>query len=128
MTFIEALAREEGFFEEGSRAQRNCNPGNIDFDSWSKAHGAVLETIPNGYNESPRFAAWPNAQDGWTALHDLLISDYLGLTVAQAIAKFAPSTENDTEQYIKNVCSFASVTPETILTPDNIGDVPISIA
>src|SRR5208282_2459864 len=56
-TFAEAIAHMEGFYIPGSRAQRNNNPGNLNLEPWmERKYGAVLETIPPGVNEAPRFA------------------------------------------------------------------------
>ena len=37
-TFLEAIAREEGFYVKDTRAQRNRNPGNIEYGKFSIAH------------------------------------------------------------------------------------------
>jgi hypothetical protein len=121
LTFLEAVAREEGFNKTGSRAQRNNNPGNINFGPFAKAHGGILETIPAGVDETPRFACFLSPAAGFAAMRDLLSVDYLGMTVEEALNKWAPPVENETNSYIQNVCQWTGLTPETVLTAENLG-------
>ena len=46
----------------------------------------------------------------------LLLARYLGLTVTQAIEKWAPSVENNTSVYIANVCVWTGLSPDSVLT------------
>jgi hypothetical protein len=122
LTFIQAVAREEGFEIPGSRANRNCNPGDLNFAPWQEQFGAVLETIPAGYNEMPRFACFPTPEQGFAAMRELLTNHYLGMTVGAALNRWAPpSDDNDTSVYTANVCQWTGLTPDTVLTGDNIG-------
>lgn len=125
-TFMQAIATEEGFYVEGSRAQRNANPGNLNFEPWlAEKYGAVLETIPRGYNESPRFACFKTAVDGWSAMQYLLITDYMGETVQKALGIWAPSSDgNNVPAYVMAVCGMCGVTPITPITVELIGPVP----
>lgn len=117
LTFIEGVAREEGFYKSSSRAQRNNNPGNLNFEVWQKPFGAVLET-----HTEPRFAAFATEQGGWEAMRNLILREYIGLTFAQALAKWAPSSDgNDGRAYLANVCKWTGKTPGTILTAANMG-------
>ena len=116
LSFVEAIAREEGFYLDGSRAQRNNNPGNLNYAPWMAQFGAVLETHPE-----PRFASFPTADQGWGAMRRLLIKDYYGLTVGQALNKWAPPVENQTNSYIQNVCKLTGLLPTTVLTAATIG-------
>src|SRR5665213_1230256 len=118
ITFIQAIARQEGFYAHGSRAQRNSNPGNIEYGKFARTHGGILETIPEGITETPRFACWPTADAGYAAMRALLSGAYTGLTVAQALNKWAPPVENDTSAYQANVCKWTGFTPETVLTSE----------
>lgn len=119
-TLIQGISRQEGFNVVWSRAARNNNPGNLNFEPWlAHEFGATLEIALKG--EIARFAFFPTDLVGIKALRTLLLKDYLGLTVAKAIAKFAPSTENDVIQYVKNVCEFTGFTSDTVLTVENIG-------
>lgn len=117
---IYAIAREEGYYIEGSRARRNNNPGNIEMGKFAKAHGAVAS--------DGRFAIFDTPSDGFRALSGLLNSAYKNLTVAQIINKWAPPRENDTEQYIKNICEWTGLTPDTVLTKFDEPDTKITSA
>ncbi|MEK6397859.1 MAG: hypothetical protein V4734_07215, partial [Terriglobus sp.] len=46
-----------------------------------------------------------------------LVGGYMGATVRQVITRWAPPNENDTEKYIRDVCSFSGLTADTVLTP-----------
>lgn len=113
MTFIEAIAREEGFAAAGSRPNRNNNPGDIEWGKFARSHGAT--------HGDPRFAVFPDAAAGMGAMRALLTSAYLGLTVDAALNKWAPPVENATNSYIANVCKWTGLTPETVLTAELIG-------
>ena len=119
-TFLEAIATQEGFYVPGSRAARNNNPGNIEWGAFARNHGATgIEVTPAG--ETPRFAVFPNAESGFDAMRSLLTTAYLGLSVTQALDKWAPPIENQTSVYIADVCEWTGLTPETVLTTDNLG-------
>jgi hypothetical protein len=126
LTLMEAIAHVEGFFVPNSRAQRNNNPGNLNFAPWEAAKfGAVLETIPAGYNEQPRFAAFPTSTAGWSAMQHLLLADYLGRSVQGALSIWAPSTDdNNVPAYVTGVCAMCGCTPGTLLIAELVGPVP----
>jgi len=111
-TFCEAIARMEGWLVPDSRCQRNLNPGNLNYEPWEQEFGAHLES-----GQDARFAVFPTAAAGFAAMSALLTRRYAGLTVAVAIAKWAPpSDSNDTSIYILNVCAWAELEPSSILT------------
>lgn len=113
MTFMEAIARQEGFYVEGTRPNRNNNPGDIEAGKFSAAHGAT--------GSDGRFAIFPDADSGFAAMRALLTIAYLGLTVEQALNKWAPPVENQTNIYIDHVCEWTGMQPTDVLTADNIG-------
>lgn len=81
---------------------RFFNPGNL---RDSKYKCTTLNTDPNGV-----FAIFPDEDTGWTALKWLLTSEdtttkYPNLTARQAIKKYAPNNENDTERYIQDLAN-----------------------
>lgn len=85
---------------EGSRNWRNNNPGNIVYNAFSKSLGAL--PMPAGANgDAARYAIFPTYEAGRAAQANLLFSNnnYKKLTVSQAIARWAPATENDTKRY-----------------------------
>jgi hypothetical protein len=119
MTLLEAIARMEGFYEEGSRPNRNNNPGDLAYGSEALRFGAS--------GSDGRYAVFPNADIGWTALrrwlsvpaefeNGQLVAGYLGATIEQALNRFAPPSENNTNAYVVNVCSWTGLMPDTRLT------------
>lgn len=86
-----------------SRGTRNNNPGNIDYNKSNQWQGQLgLEIgVPK-----PRFARFDSPENGLRALGKLL-QTYHGKhglkTVKQIISRWAPSTENDTEAYVRSV-------------------------
>ena len=93
-----------------SRCRRNHNPGNIRYGEFAQHHGAV--------GTDGVFAIFPTDDAGFRAMSVLLSAAYRGLTVAQAIAKWAPPTENNTAQYINDVVEWTNLKPDTELTVD----------
>ena len=123
-TFIQAIAQMEGFGPPHNRATRNNNPGNLDFAPWEAVgpFNAVLETIPQGYSSKPRFAAFPDADTGFAAMRSLLASHYIGLTVQDALNKWAPPSDgNDQSSYLGGVLQMTGMNADDVLTVDNIG-------
>ena len=115
MTFIQAIARQEGFGTNPNNIPtRRNNPGDIEEGRFAQSHGA----LPSDGN---RFAAWPTAEAGFAAVRALLVSAYLGLTVRQALCKWAPPMENDVSRYEANVCAWTGMDPDEVLTAQNIG-------
>jgi hypothetical protein len=80
------------------RGIRNNNPGNIRFGNFAKAHGATG-------SDKDGFAVFPSMAAGEKALSDLL-QTYRGQgidTISGIVSKYAPSSENDTSAYIRDV-------------------------
>jgi hypothetical protein len=111
----DAIAREEGWYMlPPARCRRNNNPGNIDFADWTREFGATLEDVPP--SEQARFACFPTPAQGFAALRALLgFPRYKGHTLADAIAAWAPPVENETTEYLRNVCGWTGLTPDTII-------------
>ena len=115
MTFMQAIGRQEGFgANPGNIPTRRNNPGDIEEGRFAQSHRALP---PDGN----RFAAWPTPDAGWAAMRALLVSAYLGLTVRQALCKWAPPVENDVSMYEANVCRWTGMQPTDVLTESNIG-------
>lgn len=73
---------------------RNNNPGNLRFSNFSIRHGAI--------KESCGFAFFPDYKTGFNALVALLkTKTYQKLTLADAMHRYAPSSENHTDKYIE---------------------------
>ena len=98
----------------GDRNWRNNNPGNIEYGPFAKANGAI--------GGDGRFAVFPTLQAGQNAMKSLLFnsSSYAGKTIAEALTKYAPPSENNTQNYIQTVTSALGLpanTPMSSLTP-----------
>lgn len=107
MTLCEAIAKEEGFGIPNGRATRNNNPGDLEYGHFAIANGADKIEFLNP-PRVPRFAHFPTAVIGFAAMRALLIMHYSGLTVRQAIMKYAPPIENQTDEYIDNICKWVN--------------------
>lgn len=76
----------------GSRAWRNNNPGNITYGTFAQKHGAI--------GTAGGFAVFPDEATGAAAIKSLLrTNSYRDLTIANAISRYAPPSENDTAAY-----------------------------
>lgn len=132
MKLLQAIATMEGFYKMGSRPHRNNNPGDLRFCSESERFGAT--------HGDPEFAVFPDESTGWAALkgwlsvpahfdtQSNLIAGYMGASLSQILARFAPATENDCNAYRNFVCTQAGISPETIITEDDLSipELPIS--
>lgn len=111
LTLIQAIAREEGFYDPNrpnDRPQRDNNPGDLEWHDWMARFGAT--------KGDPRFAIFPSPATGFAALRHLLgFPGYKGKTITAAITEFAPGNENDTAAYIRNVCAWCESSPDTII-------------
>lgn len=114
LSFVQAIARQERGWGTPTYSNPRNNPGDIEDGSFAQSHGALP---PDGN----RFAAWPTEEGGFEAEAELLKDDYAGLTISQAIKKYAPAVENDDDIYIQNVCGWTGLLPTTVLTPTIIG-------
>lgn len=115
LTLSQAIARQEGFYvpsdsvDYPTRAQRNNNPGNLEYSQFTRAHGAI--------GTDGRFAIFSSSAAGFLCLTELLaLAAYQSRSIANAIACYAPSTENNTEVYLVNVCSWCEIVPDTLVS------------
>lgn len=99
----------------GARNWRNNNPGNIEFGDFARRQGAI--------GTDGRFAIFPTYDVGRRAKEALLFEgrNYSGLTIAQAITRYAPPSENDTAMYIRVAAAAAGVAPTTMMRDLNSG-------
>ncbi|MEE1110717.1 MAG: hypothetical protein UIH99_00710 [Alphaproteobacteria bacterium] len=80
----------------GTRAWRNNNPGNIRMSDFSRKVGAI--------GEAGGFAVFPDKETGMYAIEALLRTNtYQNLTVAGAISRYAPPSENNTSAYHRTI-------------------------
>lgn len=102
----------------GSRAQRNNNPGNIEFNKNNNWEGQ----LPNDPSKESRFARFDSAENGVRALAKLL-SNYgkTGTdTVQDIVERFAPKKDgNDTRAYIDALTKRMGVAPNEQLDLNN---------
>lgn len=92
----------------GDRNWRNNNPGNMEYGKRAKSYGAI--------GSDGRFAIFPTMQMGDVARERLLFESgvYEGMSIEQAILKYAPPEENpDVGAYINTVAKAAGVSPGT---------------
>lgn len=80
----------------GTRAWRNLNPGNIRYSEFSRRAGAI--------GRAGGFAVFPDEETGMRAINALLRTDtYNNLTIAGAISRYAPPSENNTAAYHRQI-------------------------
>ncbi|MBQ8294171.1 MAG: hypothetical protein IJX89_02180 [Alphaproteobacteria bacterium] len=80
----------------GTRAWRNCNPGNLRYSDFSRDNGAI--------GRAGGFAVFPDEATGRNALGELLRSEsYCNLSICAAIRKYAPPHENNTAGYNRHI-------------------------
>lgn len=99
---------------EGTRAWRNNNPGNIEAGDYANSLGAV--------GSDGRFAVFPSYDTGRKAKEKLLFEgkNYKDKTLKEAIYRYAPPSENNSEMYAQKVAAAAGVdvnTPVSSFTP-----------
>ena len=110
LSLAQAFARMEGWYAEGqvpNRPQRNNNPGDLEYGEWTKAHGAI--------GSDGRFAIFPDGATGMSSLESLLASDYALLSIAEAVAKYAPADENNVAVYTAAVCHWTGHQPTDVV-------------
>lgn len=80
----------------GTRAWRNNNPGNIRMSDFSRRAGAI--------GEAGGFAVFPDEATGQRAVKQLLRGNsYQNLTIANAVSRYAPPSENNTVAYQRSL-------------------------
>lgn len=101
---------------KGDFAWRNNNPGNIEDGDFARNQPGYIEG-------GGRFAAFDSFESGQRARQNLLFNgkNYKDKTLAQAIYRYAPPEENDTESYIQRLVDGTGVSRDTLmrdLTPE----------
>jgi len=98
------VSREEGFGIPGSIPTRRNNPGDLRHAPHTSHEGIG----PNDIGEEP------TVDDGWDDLErQLRLYAERGMTIRAMVEAYAPSNENNTEQYLEFLCDALAVTPET---------------
>ena len=107
IVYVDADGREV-LREGGSRSWRNNNPGNIIKSNFADAQGAI--------GDDDTFAIFPSEGIGFDAIVQLLRTrTYGALSLEDAIARYAPPTENDTASYVAFVSSKTGIESHEIL-------------
>ncbi len=102
--------------EGGSRSWRNHNPGNIQKGSFADANGTI--------GGDSRFAIFPDESTGREAIVTLLRgASYRDLTLANAINRYAPPHENNTQGYVAFVADQTELDPGTVLSGWNVTEI-----
>ena len=114
-TVITNATGEKEIRKGGTISWRNNNPGNMRMSEFSKAQGAI--------GEAGGFAVFPTKEAGERAREKLLFEaeSYKNKTLAQAIQRYAPESENNTQAYIDALVKATGANPNTPLsnlTPD----------
>ena len=107
----------------GTRAWRNSNPGNIRYTDFAKRVGAI--------GSAGGFAVFPDEATGMYAIEALLRTDsYNKLTIAGAISRYAPPSENNTAGYHRRIQQLTGLSINkrmSDLTPDELTSVANAI-
>jgi len=98
----------------GNANWRNNNPGNLRPTAFTRAQPGFIGVADTS---SGQFAVFDTYAHGALAQQTLLFSTtaYAGLTIAQAIAKYAPATENNVQSYISSVVNALGVAASTLM-------------
>lgn len=114
-TVITNATGEKEIRKGGTISWRNNNPGNMRMSEFSKAQGAI--------GEAGGFAVFPTKEAGERAREKLLFEaeSYKNKTLAQAMQRYAPESENNTQAYVDALVKATGANPNTPLsnlTPD----------
>lgn len=98
------------------RALRNNNPGNINAGDHWQGLMPRREMTPDQASEE-RFAVFISPKWGFRALAIILLN-YQSVhhlrTIRQFVSRFAPSSENDTDAYVADVCRECGRSPDEV--------------
>lgn len=104
------------------RGIRNNNPGNIE---WIEAPAKRWRGMVRA---DGRYGVFDTAANGVRAIGgELRASIRKGQTLAQAIAEWAPPTENNTDAYQRAVSSETGILPDTKLAAHHLAAVATAI-
>ena len=114
IVYTDADGREE-VREGGSRSWRNCNPGNIRKGDFSINCGAI--------GDDGSFAIFPSESVGTDAIISLLKSKaYIDLSLKNAVFRYAPPSENNSEAYADFIHTSTGIALDTRLSTLKIAD------
>lgn len=112
--YTDADGRDE-IREGGSRAWRNCNPGNIRKGDFSLNAGAI--------GDDGSFAVFPSEAVGMSAIISLLrTAAYINRRLRDAIFRYAPPFENDSDRYAAQIRERTGIPLDAILADLRMDD------
>jgi hypothetical protein len=123
-SIVAAILRMEGSSSPNSvnqaiyRQTGLYDPGHIEWSRWSAAQGATKVTIVGPDGKPRDWAAWPTEAQGEQAIANLLgvyASSNPGMTVQQAVFKYAPPSENNSALYASNLAEWTGIPTDTPL-------------
>jgi len=117
----EAIAHEEGFFIPGSLPNRDNNPG----DLRHSPHSFHSVDAPDAIGQID------TSTDGWADLERqlaLYVKDDSTITLAQAIYKWAPPTENNSSAYLTYVVNYLGPPANSDMLLSDALQIPGSIS
>ncbi|WP_321331538.1 structural protein P5 [uncultured Bacteroides sp.] len=94
-----------------SRGLRNCNPGNIRINK-TKWKGEVTPSQDKSFKQ---FSSMPFGYRSMLKLLQNYSKLYQCDTIRKMISRWAPNSENDTEEYIKTVCGLTGIHEDTVV-------------
>jgi hypothetical protein len=99
-----------------TRGIRNKNPGNLIYTNI-----AWVGKLPLSQNTDKKFEQFDTMENGIRAMFKDLINDINKgkNTVRKLITEYAPPSENNTAQYIKDVCNSIGVTADQTISSVN---------
>jgi hypothetical protein len=107
-----------------TRADRNNNPGNIEYGAFARAHGAI--------GSDGRFAKFASPEHGFAAMEALLGgSAYMGSgrnTIMSILSKYAPASENHVGAYAAHVSKLTGIGVRQTLSRDQLAAVARAMA
>lgn len=101
------------------------NPGNLRPSSIKEVSELAIDTFQAASGEFLRFA---NERHGYKALEIVLKNVYWNKTIKQCIEKYAPRSENNTDNYILKIATKLNVTPNTLIKNVDIKKLMVVIA
>lgn len=103
----DAIAHQEGWYVTDSLPQRNNNPGDL-------RHGNG-ETHPD--NQPDAVGSFTTPALGWAALERQLVIDAnRGWNVGRLIYTYAPTSENNSANYLNEVCTRIPCSPNDLVS------------
>jgi len=117
---IVELQSGETVRQDGAWNWRNNNPGNIEYGDYALSKGAIPFSHGKNKPQTPaeRFAIFPTYEAGRNAKAGLIFEgkNYKNLTIDNAIARYAPPSENDTAGYQKAIKTALNLPEEKLKT------------